>query len=93
MKSSHTILTNYYKRNHSKQYLQTIIKESFQTILTNFYQRNHWKHLLQTPAREIIVNNPKNLLGNHFKQYTYEHTIITDIIPNKSYKLLQEKSL
>ena len=92
-KSFQTILTNYYKRNHWKQYLQTIIIKSFLTILTSFYQKNHWKHLLLTITRKIIANKPKNLLGNHFKQYTYVHTIIREIIPNKSYKLVQEKSL
>ena len=28
---------------------------------------------------------------NHFKQHTYVHIVIKEIIPNKSYKLLQEK--
>ena len=38
-KSFQTVLTNYYRINDSKQYLQTIIRESFQTILTNYCQR------------------------------------------------------
>ena len=47
--------------------------------------------MLKATNREIINNNTSKL--NHFKQYTYEHTAIKEIIPNKSYKLLQEKSL
>ena len=49
--------------------------------------------MLQTSTREINANKPKNWLGNHFKQYIYVHTITREIIPNKSYKLVQEKSL
>ena len=40
------IPNNTYKllsENHFKQYLQTIVRESFQTILTNYYQRTNCK--------------------------------------------------
>ena len=51
------ILSIYYQRNHSKQFLKTIIREIIQTILTNYYQRNHSKQFLQTITKEIIANN------------------------------------
>ena len=43
-KSFPTNLTNYYKRNNSKQYLQTITT------------KNNSKQYLQTITREIIAN-------------------------------------
>ena len=49
--------------------------------------------MLQPTTREIIVDNPKNLLGSHFLQYTYVNAVTREIIQNKSWKLLQEKSL
>ena len=54
--------------------------KSFQVILTNYNQR-------------IIWNKSFKLLSkNHRKQYTYT-TVIWEIIPNKSYQVMQEKSL
>ena len=62
--------TNYYKRNHCKQYLETIIRELFQTILKNYYNRNHSRQYLQTITKEIIANYTFKSLSDisiHFK--------------------------
>ena len=52
-----TILTNYYKENHSET------ENSFQTILPNYYQRNHCNQFLQIIIREIILNNSHKLFS------------------------------
>ena len=94
MKSFLTFLANYYQRNHSKQYLQTFIRESFQTldIRTYYYRSNHSKQVLQTTTRDIMANRTYKLLAeNHSQQYL--KATIREIIPNNTYKLLPEKSL
>ena len=50
------IPNNTYKllsENHFRQYLQTIVRESFQTILTNYYQRTNCKLHLEDIIREF----------------------------------------
>ena len=99
-----TVLSIYYQRNHSKQFMQTIIREIIQKIYTNCYHRNHSKQFLQTITREIIPHNSykplsqksfQTMLSNYYQRNhskEFLKTIVTEIIPINSYKLLQEKS-
>ena len=82
-----TILTNYYHRNHSKQFLQAITKE---VVPNSSYKL----------IPEVIPNNAFKLFQtilsiyyqrNHSKQFL--QTIITETISNNSCKLLPMKSL
>ena len=67
-----TILTNYYHRNHSKQFLQAITKEvvpnsSYKLIPEVIPNRtmlsNYFKRFLVSIIREIIPNNSYKLLS------------------------------
>ena len=77
----------YYQRNHSKQFLQTIIREIIQTILTNYFHRNHSKQFLHTFKSQKSL---QTMLPNYFKPFLI--SIISEIIPNNSYNFLLEKS-
>ena len=68
-----TILTNHYKINHSKQFLQTIIIEITVNSAYKLLLESHFRHHLQT-ITELI---PKNA-----------YTIVPEIIQNDAYKLL-----
>ena len=69
----------------SKQFLQNVFTENIQTILKNYYHRNHSKQFLQTITIEVIPNYV-------FKLFQTILSIIREIIPNNSYKLLTQKS-
>ena len=90
------ILSIYYQRNPSKQFLQTLITEVisnhayklFQTILSIYYPKNHpnnsYKLLSQKSFKTIFTNfYPRN----HFKQFL--QTFNTEVIPNNTFKLFQ----
>ena len=69
-KSFQTNLTNHCRRNHYKQYFQTIIRESFKTILKTYYHRNHSRQYLKTVTEEITANYAFKSLSDdsiHFK--------------------------
>ena len=57
-----------------------------QTILINYHHKSHSKQCFQTTS-----NNSKYLLSEKSSKQ-FLQTIITEIIPNNSYKLLPKKS-
>ena len=91
-----TILTNYYQRNHSKQFLQTIYYQGDQIIHTNYYQKNHFKQYLQTVIRQIIPNNfyillpgKSNVTYKLLSEKTFQTTLTNYFLRNNSKQFLQ----
>ena len=90
-KSFQTTLTNYYQKNYSKQYLQTIIREiisnnfyelpekALKTILTNYYSRNNFKKYLLDKSFQTI------LIRETISNKTYNLLIMREVVSNSTY--------
>ena len=84
--------TKFYLRNDSKHFLQTTTRETIANNTCKVSSDNHFKQYLQFFIREITENICYKLLPEksfqtilktyNFKQYTYIHTILREIIPN-----------
>ena len=83
--SFQTILTNFYKRNHSKQYLHTVIRW---LIPYNVYRQTIIRGIIPNKAYKLLSQNSfHKLLTNHYSKQ-YLNTITRKPISNSSYKLL-----
>ena len=82
------ILTNYYQRNHCKNYSVTIIRESFEISLLNYYQRiiANNIHIQPLSEKSFQTNLTSYCKRNHWKQYL--QTTTREIITNYAYKSL-----
>ena len=92
-KSFETMLSNYYQRNHSKQFLKTIIREIIwdscilQLMMTLFITRG----IIPNNSYKLLSQKSfQTMLSNYLKWFLV--SIIREIIRNNSYKLLSQKS-
>ena len=107
--SLQTILTNYYQRPQSKQYLITVIRafqtflkkllsyKIFQIILTNYFQTllgtTIWEFIPSDSYTNFYQRTLETTLTNFLSKNHFKQYISTKSFQKTHYKLLAEKSL
>ena len=81
--SFQVFLTNYYQRNHSKHYLVTITRESFETSLLNYYTlqnihvqaitwemfTNYYQRIISNNTYKVLSEKPLKIFAtNHYER-------------------------